>query len=179
MSRTAILMSFAVLAVASAAGAQEAVATAGPTGAPPTATAAATAAQVETFIHKAPPVNLDDGTPNGVTAEETPRKIHGEVGASVGSGGYRSGYVSAVMPVGKTGTVAIAVSETKFGRHGGGLGWDGGYAPYGDRQTLGLGLALGGDPARAPCRGMGFDPYSPTLPLEGERVRCRAPSGDR
>ncbi len=172
MSRTALLLSLAALAVAGAARAQEAVATAGPTGAPPTVTTTAT--QVEAFIHKAPPVNLDDGTPNGVTAEETPRKIHGEVGASVGTGGYRSGYVSAVIPVGKTGTVAIAVSDTKFGRHGG-PGWGGGYGGYGDRQMLGLGLALG-DAAHTPCRGMGFDPYSLTLPLEGERVVCRAPS---
>lgn len=170
MIRTAFLLSLAALAVAAGARAQEAVATARPTGAPPVAVS--TAAQVDTFIHRAPPVNLDDGTPNGVTADEEPRKIHGEVGASVGTGGYRSGYVSAVIPVGKTGTLAIAVSETKFGRHGGG-GWAGGYGAYGDRQTLGLAL---GEAAQAPCRGMGFDPYSLTLPLEGERVVCRAPS---
>ena len=172
MTRTALLLSLAALAVAGVARTQEAVATAGPTGAPPTAST--TAAQVDTFIHRAPPVNLDDGTPNGVTAEEAPRKIHGEVGASVGSGGYRSGYVSAVIPVGKTGTVAIAVSDTKFGRHGG-PGWGGGYGAYGDRQTLGPGLGFD-DGAQAPCRGMGFDPYSLTLPLEGERAVCRAPS---
>lgn len=175
MSRIALFLSLAALAAAGAARAEEAVTTAGSAGAPPPVVD--TAAQVESFIHKAPPVNLDDGTPDGVTAQEEPRRIHGEVGVSVGTGGYRSGYVTAVMPVGKTGTLAVAVSETKFGRHGG-PGWTGGYAPYGERQALGLSLALG-DTVRAPCRGQGFDPYSPELPLEGERAICRTPPPGR
>ncbi len=174
MSRIALFLSLAALSAAGVARADEVVATAGPTGAPP---AASTAAQIDAFIHKAPPVNLDDGTPDGVTPQDEPRRIHGEVGASIGSGGYRSGYVSAILPVGKTGTVAIAVSETRFGRHGG-PGWGGGFAPYGGRQSLGLGLAFG-DAAQAPCRGQGFDPYSPVLPLEGDRPICRAPSAGR
>ena len=173
MNRTALFLSLAALTAAGAARAQETVATASRTDASPPA-ATDTAAQVDRFIHKAPPVNLDDGMPDGVTPQDEPRKIHGEVGATVGTGGYRSGYVSAVIPVGKTATVAVAVSETKFGRHGGpGAGY-GGYGGYGDRQTLGLGLALG-DAAQAPCRGQGFDPYSPELPLQGERPICRAP----
>jgi len=175
MSRIALFLTLAALSTSGAVRAEEAVATAGSTGAPPPA--GDTAAQVDSFIHRAPPVNLDDGTPDGVTAQDEPRRIHGEVGASVGTGGYRSGYVTAVMPVGKTGTLAVAVSETRFGRHGG-PGWGGGYAPYGDRQTLGLGLALG-DAAQAPCRGQGFDPYSPELPLQGERAICRAPPAGR
>ncbi len=179
MNRTSLFLSLAAFAAAGAARAQEAVATASRTDAPPAATD--TAAQVDSFIHKAPPVNLDDGAPGGVTPQDEPRKIHGEVGAAVGSGGYRSGYVSAVIPVGKTATVAVAVSDTRFGRRGGpgwGAGPYGGYGGYGDRQTLGLGLALG-DAAQAPCRGQGFDPYSPELPLQGERVICRAPLAGR
>ena len=176
MTRAALFLSLAALAAAGAARAQETVATANRTDAPPAATD--TAAQVDSFIHKAPPVNLDDGAPGGVTPQDEPRKIHGEVGVGVGTGGYRSGYVSAVIPVGKTGTVAVAVSETKFGRRGG-PGWGGGpYGGYGDRQTLGLGLALG-DAAQAPCHGQGFDPYSPELPLQGERPICRAPVAGR
>jgi len=178
MRRTAVLLSLALVATAGAARAAEAqgpVVTAGPTDAPPPA--ADTAAQVENFVHKAPPVNLDDGAPDGVIGQEEPRKVHGEVGVSIGTGGYRSGYVSSVIPVGKTGTVAIAVGETKFGRRGG-PGWGGGYAPYGERQTFGLGLAFG-EAAQAPCRGQGFDPYSPTLPLEGERAICRLPPAGR
>jgi hypothetical protein len=173
MTRIALFLSLAALSAAGAARADEVVATAGPTGAPPTSTAA----QVDAFIHKAPPVNLDDGTPEGVTPQEEPRRIHGEVGASIGTGGYRSGYAMSTIPVGKTGTLAIAVSETRFGRNGG-PGWSGGFAPYGSRQSLGLGLAFG-DAAQSPCHGQGFDPYSPVLPLEGERPVCRAPLAGR
>jgi hypothetical protein len=175
MSRTALFLSLAALAAGGAARAQEAVATARATGAPPAATD--TAAQVDSFIHKAPPVNLDDGTPDGVTAQEDPRRIHGEVGASLGTGGYRSAYVMSTIPLGKTATLGIAVSETRFGRHGG-SGWGGGFSPYGDRQSLGLSLALG-EAAQAPCHGQGFDSYSPVLPLEGGRAVCRAPLAGR
>jgi hypothetical protein len=174
MSRTALFLSLAALAGAGGAHAQEAVATAGAAGAPPAATD--TAAQVDRFIHKAPPVNLDDGTPDGVTQEE-PRRIHGEVGASLGTGGYRRAYVMSTIPLGKTGTLGIAVSETRFGRHGG-PGWGGGFSPYGDRQSLGLSLALG-EAAQSPCHGQGFDPYSPALPLDGGRAVCRAPVAGR
>jgi hypothetical protein len=58
------------------------------------------------------------------------RQVHGEVGVSVGTGGYRSGYVSSLIPIGETGTLGVAVSQTDFGKHGG-YGYGGGYGGYG------------------------------------------------
>ena len=101
------------LALPLAARADEAVATAAGAGAPPTVTQD-TAAQIDAFIRSAPPPKLDDGTPDGVVPPE--RKVHGSVGVAVGSGGYRSGYVTSVMPVGKTGTLALAVGSIRPGR---------------------------------------------------------------
>jgi hypothetical protein len=75
--------------------------------------------------------------------------MHGEAGVTVGSGGYRSGYVRSDIPVGQTGTVSIAVGETKFGSHY----LPGRFGPGGYR-SLGLGLALGGaalDPSGVRC----------------------------
>ena len=58
------------------------------------------------------------------------RQVHGEMGVSVGTGGYRSGYVSSLIPIGETGTLGVAVSQTDFGKHGG-YGYGGGYGGYG------------------------------------------------
>ncbi len=44
------------------------------------------------------------------------RKIHGEVGAGIGSGGYRSAYGVVNIPIGKSGSATIAVS-TSHGRY--------------------------------------------------------------
>lgn len=44
------------------------------------------------------------------------RKIHGEVGVEVGTGGYRAAYGTAVVPVGDTGMAAISV-ETDRGNY--------------------------------------------------------------
>lgn len=71
------------------------------------------------------------------------RQIHGGAGVSVGTGGYRSGYVYSLIPVGDNGTLGIAVSQTDYGKnrvpygYGYGYGYpdygypDYGYSPYG------------------------------------------------
>jgi hypothetical protein len=54
---------------------------------------------------------IDDGVaPDG--------RIHGEVGVAVGTGGYRSTYGSAVVPLGETGTAAFSfqTDRSKFRR---------------------------------------------------------------
>ena len=38
------------------------------------------------------------------------RRIHGEVSLSMGTGGYRSAYGAAVMPIGKYSSLAVAVA---------------------------------------------------------------------
>jgi hypothetical protein len=168
-----------ILALPLAARADEAVATAAGAGAPPTATAT-TADQIDAFIRSAPPPKLDDGTPAGVVPPE--RKVHGEVGVAVGSGGYRSAYVTSVMPVGETGTLALAVSQTKYGKNGGpgwGPGYGYGYGP-GTRSTVGMSLALG-EAAQAGCRGRarGYEPYGLEEPMGLDHARCREHDADR
>lgn len=164
------------LALPLAARADEAVATAAGAGAPPVVTQD-TAAQIDAFIRSAPPPKLDDGTPDGVAPPE--RKVHGSVGVAVGSGGYRSAYVTSVMPVGQTATLGIAVSETRFGKSGG-PGW--GYGPYGSgtHQSVGMSLALG-EAARQGCkdRGRGFDPYGMGGPPGPDHALCRERDADR
>ncbi len=188
MSRFASAAFVAALTGAGLAHAEGAVVTQDSTAAPPTATSD-TANQIEDFIRRAPAPSLDDGKPNGVTnSTDEPRKVHGEVGVAVGSGGYRSGYVVSVMPVGKTGTLSLAVSDTQYGKAGGyhggpGYGYGGprGFSPFGgERRSVGMSLALG-EAAQDACeaRGRGFQPYD----LEGqpglEHARCRERDTDR
>ena len=84
------------------------------------------------------------------------RKIHGEMSVSVGTGGYRSASASALIPVGESTTVGVAVSKTDFGRngvwaYGDGYGYGGpyGYGGYptrmrgGERQSLAVSVMTG------------------------------------
>jgi len=46
------------------------------------------------------------------------RTIHGEVGVSVGTGGYRAAFGTAVVPLGQTSGAVISIStETRRDRH--------------------------------------------------------------
>ena len=79
--------------------------------------------QIAAFIAANPGPEIDDG-PRGLLPadrdENGKRKVHGEMGVSVGTGGYRSVYASGLFPVGENTTVGVAVSKTDFGRRGGG-----------------------------------------------------------
>ncbi len=72
------------------------------------------------------------------------RQVHGEASVTVGTGGYRSAYVSSLIPLGENGTLGIAVSQTDYGKNGG-LGY--GYGdPYGygyDDYGYGYGYGRG------------------------------------
>lgn len=105
------------------------VATAGATAVPMT-----TADQIDNYLKTSPALKLPDQGAAGVTSSEEPRRIHGEVEVAVGTGGYRSAYARADMPVGKTGVVSVAVQQTQFNGRGGGQR---GY------QNLGVGFAFG------------------------------------
>ncbi len=53
---------------------------------------------------------LEDAARKRVAAEKPPaRTIEGEVGVSVGTGGYREVFGTAVVPVGKDGTAIISI----------------------------------------------------------------------
>ena len=81
------------------------------------------------------------------------RTIHGTAGVSIGTGGYRSAYVTSLIPIGESGTLGLAYSTTDFGKTGGYgyRGYDGytGYDGYGSRggsmQSFGLSLDMNGD----------------------------------
>lgn len=104
-------------------------------------TAKNTQAQVLSTLSETRPVDRIQPTSWGRDDENNgprTRQIHGEVGASIGTGGYKSAYVSALIPVGETGTLGIAYSETDHGKNGywyadpyGAYGYDynPGYAP--------------------------------------------------
>lgn len=135
-------LALAALMGASSARAEEAVATASATPAP--AAELSTAAQIDQFIKSAPPPSLGDQGVDGITPGEGRRQVHGEVAIAVGTGGYRSAYAMSLIPIGETGTLAIAVSESRNTRFGGyGYGGYGGYGA-GDRQSIGLSYSSSG-----------------------------------
>ena len=123
--------------------------------------------QVAAWLSSAPPVGREGALDyaerprldvNGYPLDKDgKRQVHGEVGMSVGTGGYRSGYVSTLIPIGETGTLGVAVGQTDYGKHGGGYGYGGygaGYGGYGygygygrrggTQQSLALSLDLRG-----------------------------------
>ena len=118
--------------------------------------------QIDAFIYHSPP--MDDEHRGVLPAalseerdEDGKRKIHGSMGVSVGTGGYRSAYASALIPVGENTTVGVAVSKTDFGKRGGfyadpyyGYGYGGyGYGPGygrlrgGSQQSVALSVMSG------------------------------------
>ena len=155
-------MAAGIIALAMTAGgaqAQEAMATAGATGAslsdavasePPTAqpTAVApledTVAQIQRWLTDSP-MNADDRDGQMLDLRREDRQMHGEVGVAVGTGGYRSAYITSVMPLGDKGTLALSVGQEKNARgyYRGAYGY-----PFG--EPLGYGLpgydALGPGP---------------------------------
>lgn len=102
------------------------------------------------------------------------RRIHGSVGVSVGTGGYRSAYVAAQIPIGETSTLGLAYSQTDYGKtavfypygdrgfgpggydqggwtgHHVGLGQPGYWGRGGQNQSLAVSLAVGVDRQRPP-----------------------------
>ncbi|THD56122.1 hypothetical protein [Phenylobacterium sp.] len=179
-----ILAALAALALAGSAraGDPEMVTTAPPAaaGAPSTATGASSTAagassnvadQIDAYLKSSPALALPKDTASGVVSGDAPRQVHGVVDVSVGSNGYRSAFVESDLPVGKTGTLSIAVSKTEFkGRYGDRYAGEG-------RQSLGLGLALGGaaDPASLACRQVAGPGYAMFDPRLSDSRPCRTP----
>jgi hypothetical protein len=100
----------------------KAAAQAAPAAVPATARPLTTQEQIAAFLAEAPAARYDDGSRGLLPAdrdEDGKRKVHGSMGVSVGTGGYRSVYASGLFPVGESTTVGVAVSKTDFGKHGG------------------------------------------------------------
>ncbi|ESQ79838.1 hypothetical protein [Asticcacaulis sp. YBE204] len=85
------------------------------------------------------PVSIESQIIDKVETLSRPeRRVRTEVSASIGTGGYRSGYVATEIPVGETGTLGIAIGQTDYGKNNVlvydryGYGYDGyGYDDYG------------------------------------------------
>ena len=106
-----------------------------------------TARQIQEFLDSSPAACRPDELPL-----EEARRPHGEVSVGVGTGGYRSAHVRGDFPVGRTGSVSVAVGQTR-----GGYGWGPrGYSDF----------------------GMGFD-YASRAALEREIARQSARADDR
>lgn len=136
--------------------------------------------QIDAWL-KASPVKTtaqDGGGPLNLSRDDDAgpikRKVHGSVEVGVGTGGYRHMSATALFPVGETGTLGVAVSQTEFGKNGrwgygyddfgyggpgygglgyGGLGYGGyGYGPYargGKSQSVAVSLDMSGRGASA------------------------------
>lgn len=109
-------ISAAILAIAALGVAAPAMAQTSPADAP-VATANSTSSsplttpqQIEHYLATSPAIA--DETPDGAAE---PRRIHGEVGVAVGTGDYRSGYAIVSIPLGETGQLDLAYSQTKNG----------------------------------------------------------------
>jgi len=102
----------------------------------PVAPAAATASQndaIDAWIRSAstdpaPALGLEDPV-------EVPRRIHGEVGAAVGSNGYRSFYGDVSVPFGRASSLDVAAADEQ---------WKSKRWGSGERRTLAIGLFLSG-----------------------------------
>lgn len=75
------------------------------------------------------------------------RSIHGSMGASIGTGGYRSAYMTALIPVGEDGTLGVAVSQTDPGNnavYGYGRGGYGRWQRGGRSTSIAVSLDMSG-----------------------------------
>lgn len=83
-----------------------------------------TAEQIKAFIDSSPAAKRRPGLRDFDDDLPLPdRKVHGEVSVGVGNHGYRSAYARSDIPLGKRGSLSIAVGEER------GRGFDYGY-PY-------------------------------------------------
>lgn len=128
--------------------------------------AASAAALAETLSDASPAVTLQSAAPHGLTTEDQiarwigerkavgpaaeawadpweeagPRRMHGQVSAGMGSGGYRDFAATVALPIGESGTLNLSVSQTKNAPwaypYGYGYGYGYGY-PYGYGHGLG------------------------------------------
>lgn len=99
--------------------------------------AAAASASPTVAADSVQPLPLQDGVPaydatNPLRPHMDLSLIHGSAGVSIGTGGYRSVYATAVMPVANDGVLGIAVRQTDYGKNGAVYDYGGyGYGRYG------------------------------------------------
>lgn len=104
-----------------------------------TSSAPSTQQQIDAFL--APPPDRQAADDLDTVLEEGPRRVHGTVELSVGTGGYRSGRVDAVVPIGERSSLALSYGQTRS---------DGGYVQGYEALERGP-LTLGGWPGDEPA----------------------------
>jgi hypothetical protein len=105
-----------------------AAAWAGDDSAPISTASQSTDAKIAQWIKDAPPDN--DAADGGVQADGPPakldRQIHGEMGAAIGSNGYRNAYGVATIPIGSSSSATIGISTSSGRGYFGGGRWSAG-----------------------------------------------------
>lgn len=91
-------------------------------------------------------------------------RMHGEVGAGIGTNGYRSAYGIVTMPIGKTGTATVGLSESRANFRGRGA----------TNRSFALSLAFGDAARSAPGDG-GYGYGGPGYGGAGYNTACDAP----
>lgn len=87
---------------------------------------------------------VDDDAATGPGRRLRDGQVHGEVGASIGSGGYKSAYGIATTPIGENSDLTVGLTSEHLGdgNRNRVRGYGGGYG--GDRRSLFVGLNLNG-----------------------------------
>ena len=161
MAYRAATLAVLITACAGAANAQDAIATARPDIPPPKASSAsqeATNKQIEDYLNRAEAAAAPDLMPS------EKRAVHGEFGAAIGTGGYRGAYATTVIPIGETGELGIAYSESRFS---GRKGW-----PGGSSRNLAVSLRLD-KPLISPASPDCIKRTGLHLPSDDAREGCR------
>jgi hypothetical protein len=118
--------------------------------------------QIDAYLRTSPALSLPSDEEIDALQEERERKVHGEVAVAVGSHGYRDVYARSDFPVGKAGTLSVAVRDSRF---------KGRFAHH-DRQSLALGLSLGGSAEARDCGW--YTHHDAPEPGRDEGGRCEA-----
>ena len=117
--RIAAFLATTILLAAGAAQAQEAMGTAGASGTPPDNE---TSRQISDWIAASPAAReQEQSVLSGLTGPD--RQIHGEIGLAIGTNGYRSGYITSIMPLGDSGSLMLSLGQEKNGYYR--YGYDG------------------------------------------------------
>jgi hypothetical protein len=143
----------------------EVVATAGSA---PVAPSQKADANLTRWLEQAPPVaTIGQDYTDGVIQDAAPRKIHGEVGFGVGTGGYRDAYGAVALPIGKASELDVAIEDTHLSKP-----WK-----Y-ERRSLAVNLAIGGAAAPSNCDSAIRVGDHFVEPLWATRIRGSALTGD-
>ncbi len=130
-----------------------------------------TAEQIDAFIRSSPARAARTAETDIKSVVPAQRRAHGEVSVGVGTRGYRSIYMRSDIPIGETGTLSVAVENSRFN------GRRGDYGPESDGG--GFGFGAGSPLDRQRCDLEALTPPRPMDEARAGNARCLGRSGDR